>query len=305
MDVMTHIDEWRALRATWPAGEGIGLVPTMGYLHAGHLALVTAARATCARVVVSIFVNPLQFGPQEDLAAYPRDLPRDLALLEAAGVTAVFTPSPEAMYPPGFASAVTLAGPLVERLEGARRPGHFAGVATVVTKLFTITQPTHAFFGQKDAQQAAVVRRFVADLNLPVTIVVAPIIREADGLAMSSRNIYLDPPERQAALVLHQALAAGRAAITNGVTDAEAVRAVMRDTIAAEPLATLDYADVVAPDTFVPLTMMQPPALLAIVARVGKPRLLDNYLWRADGSWDVGEIVNEAQGTGHGGHGRR
>jgi pantoate--beta-alanine ligase len=288
MEIIRTIAAWRARRAGWDEAEGIGFVPTMGYLHAGHLALVRAARANQRRVAVSIFVNPLQFGPSEDFAAYPRDEARDLALLEMAGVDAVFAPTPEEMYPTGFATSVTLAGPLVERLEGARRPGHFAGVATVVTRLCNIIQPTHAYFGQKDAQQVAVVRRFVADLALSVQIQVHPIVREPDGLAMSSRNVYLTPDERQAALVLRRALLAGQAAVQGGATDAEAIRELMRATIAAEPLAALDYADVVDPATFVPLATVQPPALLALVAKVGKPRLLDNVLWRADGTWDVG-----------------
>jgi len=291
MDICRTIEAWRTVRAGWAEAEGIGCVPTMGYLHAGHLSLVRLARARHRRVVVSVFVNPLQFGPAEDFAAYPRDEARDLALLEAAGVDAVFMPSPAQMYPPGFATSVALQGPLAERLEGARRPGHFAGVATVVTKLLTIMQPTHAYFGQKDAQQVAVVRRFTADLNLAVQIVVGPIVRKPDGLALSSRNIYLAPAERQAALVLHRALAAGKTAIEHGEHDAEAIRALMRDVIAGEPLATLDYADVVDPATFVPLTRVQPPALLALVAQVGPPHLLDNYLWRADGTWDVGVMI--------------
>jgi pantoate--beta-alanine ligase len=297
MDICRTIEAWRALRAGWSATEDIGCVPTMGYLHAGHLSLIRMARSQNRRVVVSIFVNPLQFGPAEDFAAYPRDEARDLALLEAAGVDAVFMPSPAEVYPPGFATSVTLHGPLVERLEGARRPGHFAGVATVVTKLFTIMQPTHAYFGQKDAQQVAVVRRFVADLNLPVRIVVGPIVREPDGLALSSRNVYLAPAERQAALVLHRALDTAKTAVENGEDDAARIRAIMRDVIAREPLATLDYADVVDPTTFEPLARMQPPALLALVAQVGSPHLLDNYLWRADGTWDVGVL---ADGLGQG-----
>lgn len=288
MEIIRTVEGWRSLRGSWASRDGVGFVPTMGYLHAGHLSLVRLARAQQARVAVSIFVNPLQFGPSEDLAAYPRDEARDLALLQAAEVDAVFIPTPTEMYPAGFASSVALSGPLVERLEGARRPGHFAGVATVVTKLFNMVQPTHAYFGQKDAQQAAVVRRFVADLNLPVRIIIGPIVREPDGLAMSSRNVYLAPAERQAALVLHRSLAAAHDAIIAGERDAEQIRVIIQQTVTAEPLAKIDYADVVDPDTFVPLATAQPPALLALVARVGQPRLLDNYLWRADGSWDVG-----------------
>jgi pantoate--beta-alanine ligase len=287
MDVFTDLATWRTHRATWDAAS-VGFVPTMGYLHAGHLSLVRAARQNNVRVVASIFVNPLQFGPSEDLAAYPRDLPRDLAMLEGAGVDAVLAPSPEAMYPPGFSTRVTLAGPIVERLDGARRPGHFNGVATVVTKFLLLTQPTCAYFGQKDAQQVAVVRRFVADLSLPVEIVVCSIVRDTDGLALSSRNVYLTTEERKAALVVPRALAAGRALADAGIADPEAVCEAMRATIATESLAALDYADVADPGTLVPLDAMRPPALLAVSARVGKPHLIDNYLWRADGTWDVG-----------------
>jgi pantoate--beta-alanine ligase len=294
MDVVRSMAAWQTLRASWGAGTTVGFVPTMGYLHAGHLSLVRLARAAHARVVVSIFVNPLQFGPSEDLAAYPRDEARDLALLEMSGVDAVFMPSATAMYPPDFATNVTVSGAVTERLEGARRPGHFAGVATVVTKLFGIVRPTHAYFGQKDAQQVAVVRRFVADLALPVEIVVGPIIREPDGVALSSRNVYLTPPERAAATVLHRALRAGRAVSDAGERDAEAVRATMRAVIATEPLATLDYVDVVDPASFAPRDTMGPGALLLLVAQVGKPRLLDNYLWRADDTWEVGIITEEA-----------
>lgn len=288
MRVIEDIAMWRALRATWGNATGIGFIPTMGYLHAGHLSLVKAARQANAIVAASIFVNPMQFGPSEDLSSYPRALSRDLTMLEAAGVDAIFAPTPEAMYPTGFASAVTLSGSIVERLEGARRPGHFAGVATVVTKLLNIVQPTHVYFGQKDAQQVAVVRRFVADLDLPTQVIVCPIVREADGLAMSSRNVYLTPDERQAALVLRRALIAAQEAIAGGERDAETIRQRMASIIAQEPLATLDYADVVHPDTFAQMTIVEPPALLPIVARVGKPRLLDNFLWHTDDSWDVG-----------------
>jgi pantoate--beta-alanine ligase len=295
MEVVRTMTAWWALRAQWGVRADIGFVPTMGALHAGHLSLVRLARAAHARVVVSIFVNPLQFGPSEDLAAYPRDEARDLALLEMSGVDAVFMPAPDVMYPPGFATSVTLGGPLVERLEGARRPGHFAGVATVVTKLFGIVGPRRAYFGQKDAQQAAVVHRFVADLSLPVEVIIGPIVREADGLALSSRNVYLTPPERTAATVLHRALEAGRASIDGGERVAEAVRVAMRSVIEAEPLAMLDYADVINPDTFEPLNQIASPTLLAIVAQVGKPRLLDNYLWRADGTWDVGVVAEGGQ----------
>ena len=291
MEKVTTIAAWRALRASWSAEDGIGFVPTMGYLHKGHLALVEQARRENGYVAVSIFVNPLQFGPQEDLDAYPRSLTRDLAMLTEAGVNAVFVPTAKTMYPAGYTTTVAAAGPLVTRLEGARRPGHFAGVASVVTKLFNIITPTRAYFGQKDAQQLAVVRRLVADLDLPITIVAGPIIREADGLAMSSRNVYLYAEERKAALVLRRALEAGRHAIDHGERRAESIRNTMRAVVEREPLATLDYVDVVHPESFVAMNKVTAPELLPIVVRIGKPRLLDNYLWHADGSWEIGQEV--------------
>src|SRR5574341_501833 len=203
MIVLTTFSDLRSARSALPSP--LGLVPTMGFLHEGHLSLARRARAECASVAVSIFVNPTQFGPNEDLAAYPRDLPRDLRLLETEGVDLVWTPTPEIIYPPGFQTWVTVEE-VTKPLEGAMRPGHFRGVTTVVAKLFTAVQPDKAYFGQKDAQQAAVIRQMGRDLNFPIEIVVCPTLREADGLAMSSRNVYLDPDERQAAPVLSRAL---------------------------------------------------------------------------------------------------
>lgn len=292
MRLLTTLDELREARAAWGhAGAAIGLLPTMGYLHEGHLSHARAARAENDIVVASVFVNPAQFGPNEDLARYPRDLPRDTALLEGAGVDAIFAPTAEAMYPAGFNTWVEPSGPLTEQLEAAHRPGHFRGVATVVTKLFTLVAPTRAYFGQKDAQQVAVVRRLIADLNLPVELRVGPIIREPDGLAMSSRNVYLTGANRAAATALSRALSAGRSAWESaGKRDgaADEARAAMRAVITAEPLATLDYAEVCDPDTCLPLAGLQAPALLAIAARIGTTRLIDNYLLRTDGSWEVG-----------------
>ncbi|HEX2350997.1 MAG TPA: pantoate--beta-alanine ligase [Ktedonobacterales bacterium] len=295
MRLLTTLDELRDARVEWRrAGAAIGLLPTMGYLHEGHLSHARAARAENDIVVASVFVNPAQFGPNEDLARYPRDLPRDTALLEGAGVDAIFAPTAEAMYPDGFNTWVEPSGPLTEQLEAAHRPGHFRGVATVVTKLFTLVAPTRAYFGQKDAQQVAVVRRLIADLNLPVELRVGPIIREPDGLAMSSRNVYLTGANRAAATALSRALSAGRTAWESAGLGAGAVdeaRAAMRAVIAAEPLATLDYAEVCDPDTCLPLVTIQAPALLAIAARIGATRLIDNYLLRADGSWEVGRRI--------------
>ncbi|MEO7000195.1 MAG: pantoate--beta-alanine ligase [Ktedonobacterales bacterium] len=302
MRVIETLDELVAARRVWQ-GKTIGLTPTMGYLHAGHRSLAQRARAGNEIAVASIFVNPTQFGIGEDLTRYPRDLPRDLALLEGAGVDAVFAPQAAAIYPPGFATYVEPTGPLAERLEAATRPGHFRGVATVVLKLFQLVGPTRAYFGQKDAQQLAVIRRMVADLNLPVEIVALPIVREADGLAMSSRNAYLNAEQRAAATALSRALAAGRAAFDatlhadqpgaeSGDTAIQRIQAAMAQVVADEPLAMLDYAVVCDPATCESLTQAQAPALLAVAAKVGPARLIDNYLLRADGHWDEGVRVS-------------
>lgn len=296
MRLLTTLDELRQARAEWGrAGAAIGLLPTMGYLHEGHLSHARAARAENDIVVASVFVNPTQFGPSEDLARYPRDLPRDTALLEGTGVDAIFAPTAEAIYPAGFNTWVEPSGPLTEQLEAAHRPGHFRGVATVVTKLFTLVAPARAYFGQKDAQQVAVVRRLIADLNLPVELRVGPIIREPDGLAMSSRNVYLTGENRAAATTLYRALGAGRSAWESASQrdgGADGVRAAMRAVVAAEPLATLDYAEVCDPDTCLPLGALRAPGLLAIAARIGATRLIDNFLLRADGAWEIGHRVD-------------
>lgn len=275
MHPVETIADLRALRAAWRGT--VGLVPTMGALHAGHLALVAAARADNDHVIATIFVNPTQFGPNEDLAQYPRDLPGDLAKLAAAGVDAVFTPTPTLMYPPGFQTHIDVTG-VSQGLEGQRRPGHFRGVATVVTKLFNLTQPTTAYFGQKDAQQVVVIRRMVADLNQPLSIAVMPTVREPDGLALSSRNTYLDADQRRAALALSRALDAAQAAYEAGERKAAALEAAMAAVIAAEPLAVLDYVSVVDARDLSPPTAPHAPLLASLVAQVGQPRLLDNRL---------------------------
>ena len=264
----------------------------MGYLHEGHLSLVRHARAENELLVVSIFVNPTQFAPHEDLELYPRDVPRDLQLLEAAGVDIVFIPTPDEIYPPGFVTYVDPTGPLAEQAEGARRPGHFRGVATVVLKLFQVVQPHQAYFGQKDAQQAAVISRMIADFHLPLRLHVLPIIREADGLAMSSRNVYLGSEERIAATTLYRALQAGRLAFETRRADGPlAVIKAMTAVVASEPHAVLDYAEVRNPNSFLPLESLHAPAVLLIAVRIGSVRLIDNFLLRADGSWDVGIAV--------------
>ncbi len=260
------------------AGKRIGLVPTMGFLHDGHLSLVHAARLECDVVVMSIFVNPKQFGPNEDFESYPRDVERDLRLARDSGVDVVFTPDVSEVYPDGFQSEVRVRG-LTEPLCGASRPGHFDGVTTVVAKLFNMVGPDRAYFGQKDYQQAAVIQRMVTDLNMPLTIVVCPIVRESDGLAMSSRNAYLSPEERRAALVLSRALRTAESLIADGARQAVPLEAVLREVIAAEPLARLDYVAVCDPQTLAPLEELPETVLVALAVHIGRTRLIDNALY--------------------------
>lgn len=255
----------------------LGFVPTMGALHEGHLSLVRLARAQSQSVAASIFVNPLQFGPNEDFARYPRNLPRDRELLEAEGVDLLFVPPSEAMYPAGATTYVTVEG-LSEKLDGRSRPGHFRGVTTVVAKLFQIVEPDLAFFGQKDAAQVAIIKRMARDLNLPVRIVVAPIVREADGLAMSSRNRYLDPAQRQAATVLYRALECVQAKARQGERRADALLDAGRQVLTREPGVRLDYLEIVNPDTLDPVSDITAGALVAIAAYVGTTRLIDNAI---------------------------
>lgn len=266
----------------------VGFVPTMGYLHAGHLSLVRAARAENAQVVVSIYVNPTQFGPQEDLSSYPRDLPRDLALLEAEGVDLVWTPSDSSLYPPGYETWVTVER-LTDPLEGAQRPGHFRGVTTIVSKLFNAVQPDRAYFGQKDAQQAAVIRKMVKDLNFPLQVVVCPIVREPDGLAMSSRNTYLNPAERKAATVLYRALQAAKAAYQQGERQAEVLREIMARTVNDETLARLQYVSAANPDTLQELQGEAERALLSMAVYIGRTRLIDNLILGENGGRSAAE----------------
>ena len=281
MIVTGNIDELRQTRWQDPALSW-GLVPTMGYLHKGHLSLVRAARPENDRVAATIYVNPTQFGPGEDLESYPRDLERDLALLEAEGVDLVFTPSDDVMYPAGFQTYVTVQE-VTQVLEGASRPTHFRGVTTIVAKLFNIVRPTRAYFGQKDYQQTVVLRRMVHDLNFNLDIVVCPIVREPDGLAMSSRNDYLTPPQRKAATVLYRALTAGLALLDRGERDADALRGEMAQIIAAERLATADYVSVAHPDTLQELEQVGERAVLSMAVFVGQARLIDNALWDTTG----------------------
>jgi pantoate--beta-alanine ligase len=255
----------------------LGLVPTMGYLHEGHLSLVRRAREECDHVAVSIFVNPTQFGPQEDLSRYPRDLDRDLSLLEPLGADLVWMPTAESMYPPSYQTWVEVES-ITRPLEGAMRPGHFRGVATVVAKLFNAVQPHKAYFGQKDAQQAAVIRQMTRDLSYPIEVVICPIVREPDGLAMSSRNVYLDAGQRRAATVLYRSLSAAKEAYENGERDAEKLRQTMKDVLASEPLAQMQYVSCADYDTLEELETVRGKALLSMAVYLGKTRLIDNFV---------------------------
>lgn len=274
MKVVTTIADLRAVRAELP--QPVGFVPTMGYLHDGHLALVRAARAESATVVASIFVNPTQFGTDEDLAAYPRDLERDLALLEEESVDMAFVPPVEEMYAKGVGTVVDPQG-IGEVLEGAARPGHFRGVATVVVKLFNLVQPQKAYFGEKDAQQVAVLRKVVADLFLPVQLVSCPTVREPDGLALSSRNVYLTEEQRRAATALYRGLSRAREAWVGGEREATTLRAMVTSEVEQEPVIQLEYVSVAHPTTLEGLdTVGVDGALLSLAARAGRARLIDN-----------------------------
>jgi pantoate--beta-alanine ligase len=255
----------------------VGLVPTMGYLHAGHLSLVQQARSECKSVITSIFVNPTQFGPNEDLENYPRNIEKDLRLLEEAQVDMVWMPTSEVMYPKNYQTWVEV-DTLTKSLEGSMRPGHFRGVTTIVSKLFNATRPDKAYFGQKDAQQAAVVRQMTRDLSYPIKIVVCPTLRETDGLAMSSRNTYLDRKQRQAATVLYSGLSAAKAAYEGGEREAEKLRQIVKDRIGAEPLARLQYVSCADYDTLAELETINSRALLSLAVFMGKTRLIDNII---------------------------
>lgn len=270
-DVRERVNAWKR------EGLTVGFVPTMGYLHEGHKSLMEAARANNDKVVVSVFVNPMQFGPNEDLESYPRDFEKDSALCESVGVDLIFHPEPEEMYADGFCSYVDMNG-LTTELCGKSRPIHFRGVQTVVLKLFNIVKPDTAYFGQKDAQQLAVIKRMEKDLNVDTEIVGCPIVREADGLAKSSRNTYLNPDERKAALILSRSLKLGRELIENGETDSKAVIKAITDSINTEPLAKIDYVDVVDFDTITPVDKIGKSVLVAIAVYIGKTRLIDNFI---------------------------
>ena len=270
-DVRDQINKWKR------QGLSIGYVPTMGYLHEGHRSLIEAARANNDKVVVSIFVNPMQFAPSEDLDSYPRDLEKDAKMCNDAGVDLIFHPEPSEMYNDGFCSYVDMNG-LTTELCGKTRPTHFRGVQTVVLKFVNIIKPDRAYFGQKDAQQLAVIKRMVADLNVDVEIIGCPIIRESDGLAKSSRNTYLNPDERKAALILNKSLKLGRELIESGETDSKAVIKAISDNINTEPLAKIDYVNVVDFSTITPVDKIGKAVLVAIAVYIGKTRLIDNFI---------------------------
>lgn len=271
IEVREEVKKWRK------EGLTVGLVPTMGYLHEGHKSLVDHAVKDNDRVVVSVFVNPMQFGPTEDLAQYPRDLAADTRLCEAAGAHLIFNPEPEEMYTDGFCSFVDMNGPTAE-LCGKSRPIHFRGVCTVVSKLFNIVMPDRAYFGQKDAQQLSVIRRMVKDLNFPIEIIPCPIVREADCLAKSSRNTYLNPQERQAALVLSRAVKLGRQWVENGERDTHKVVEAMKACIEQEPLARIDYVEAVDFQNIQKVDTVKGETLFAMAVYIGKTRLIDNFI---------------------------
>lgn len=276
MQIVETIADLRTARRELPGR--VGLVPTMGYLHEGHLSLVNAAREDCDSVLATIFVNPTQFAEGEDLSTYPRNMPRDLQLLEEAGVDLVFTPTPELMYPPRFQTWVTVEE-VTQGKEGGQRPGHFRGVTTIVSKLFNLTQPDAAYFGQKDAQQVVTIRQMVRDLNFPLAIVVCPVVRAEDGLALSSRNVYLSAEERRAATALNRALQAAGACYESGERDPEVLRRAAADVLSAEPLAQVDYISLADAATLAEISEpSENPLLISLAAQVGKPRLLDNCL---------------------------
>jgi pantoate--beta-alanine ligase len=278
MQVLSTVQDMRAAcRAVRQNGQSLGLVPTMGALHAGHIALVRAARAQCDVVAASIFVNPTQFGPNEDFAKYPRTFEQDCALIKAEGVALVFAPQPEEMYPAGATTFAEVGG-VGDRLDGASRPGHFRGVATVVAKLFHIVGPSKAFFGQKDAAQVAVLRSMVRDLNFDLELVVCPTVREPDGLALSSRNRYLSASERRQALVLSRTLNMIAATYSAGQKNVAPLLDSGRSVMATEPDVRIDYLEIVDPDTLLPLTEARPGALAAVAAYVGATRLIDNTI---------------------------
>jgi pantoate--beta-alanine ligase len=267
------------VREARSSGQSIGLVPTMGYLHEGHLELMRQAKKQCGKVIVSIFVNPTQFGPGEDLERYPRDLERDARMCEEVGVNAIFNPAADEIYPPGYCTYVDVER-ITENLCGLSRPGHFRGVATVVTKLFNIVKPDFAFFGQKDAQQVLVINRMATDLNMDLEVVTVPTVREPDGLAMSSRNIYLEPEQRRVALALSRSLRQAEEIFQAGERDAAKIRQLVIDMIEREALLNIDYVEIYSHPDLEPVERIESSALLALAVKIGRTRLIDNIILR-------------------------
>ena len=279
MKVLRTVQEIQAFsKAAKDAGRSIGLVPTMGALHEGHLTLMRRARQENDVVIASVFVNPTQFGPNEDFDAYPRRFEEDCKKMETIPVDAVFHPEPKEMYPEGYCTYVNVEGDITKKLCGAQRPGHFRGVATVVTKLMNLSRADRAYFGQKDAQQVVVVKRFVSDLNIPTEVVMVPIVREESGLARSSRNQYLSDTEKEAALVLSRSLRKGKEAFESGEKGVELLKKIVRDEIETEPTAVIDYVDIYSFPALLPIENVSEPALLAIAVKIGKTRLIDNMI---------------------------
>lgn len=285
MEIVHTIEELR--KARMKMNGSVGLVPTMGFLHSGHISLVKKAVEECSNVVVSIFVNPTQFSPNEDFAAYPRDLDRDIALLKEAGANLVWAPGAEEMYPAGYQTYITVEE-VTRVLEGAMRPTHFKGVTTVVAKLFNAVQPDRAYFGQKDAQQVVVLSRMVKDLNFNLELVVCPIVREKDGLALSSRNTYLDADQRQAALVLSRSLRKARFVFDRGERKVQAIRSEMEKVLAGEPMAKVQYVSIADPRTLIEIETIDSQALISMAVYIGKTRLIDNtILGKTDAALDI------------------
>jgi pantoate--beta-alanine ligase len=285
MRIIHNLDEMTETARGWLAGGSVGFVPTMGFLHAGHMSLVQAAKQDCEISVVSIFVNPIQFDAQEDLVRYPRDLERDLRPLDDINIDVVFIPRAEDIFPADFSTYVVPSGPIMKRLESLSSPVYIRGVATVITKLFQLVRPDVAYFGQKDAQKIAIVRKLVQDLNIDVTLRILPTVRESDGLALTSQNYLLSPSERQAVQSLYRALLAAKSLVEQGERRPHVVSQAMTDIINGEPLLTLNYAVVCHPDTFNPINVIQPGTVLALAASVGSIRLVDNITWLENGQW--------------------
>jgi pantoate--beta-alanine ligase len=286
MRIIHNLDEMTETARGWLAGGAVGFIPTMGDLHEGHITLVQAARQECEISVASIFVNPLAFDLGEDLTPYARDLPRDLQLLSDTNADVVFIPRAEDLFPPHFSTYVALSGPIAERLESVNNPRYVRGLATEMTKLFQLVRPDRVYFGQKDAQEAAIVRKLVSDLNIDVSLRILPTVRESDGLAISSRNDALSPAERQTASIIYRALQAGKALIEQGERRPSVIEKAVTSLIVPEPLVTLDYVSVCHPDTLLALEdEVMPWTMLAIAVRIGNARFIDNIVWQGNGQW--------------------